>query len=185
MSYVESHMREALADHVLVPVLDTESFKGFYLKKPEGGRMMSTLILFTPEGIVFQGDLTPGRNGNVSTIGYGLGWFSKELEESYLCGKFLSQEFRVDLAQGAMKQSILEHRYSGKWSKEHARELWVNIPDGDEHDGREFYDYWTDDLNEDGADFPAYGFNLAEAGWLCAIQQRFAELINAPCAAAV
>lgn len=178
MSYIEPHMRKALSEHVLETVLESEKISAYYLKRPGQGRMMSTLILFTPEGIVLQGDLTPGQNGNVSTYGYGRGWFSGQLSGSYLCEKFLKTEFRVDLAMDAMKRSILEHRYSGKWSKDHARELWDGLPSADEHDGRRCYKYWSDDPNEDGCDFPAYGYNLAEAGWLCAIQERFAALYN-------
>lgn len=178
MSYIEPHMREALSGHVLETVLESEKVSAYYLKRPGQGRMMSTLILFTPEGIVLQGDLTPGQNGSVSTFGYGRDWFSGQLSGSYLCEKFLSKQFRVDLAIDAMKRSILEHRYSGKWSKDHARDLWEGIPDAHELDGRVCYDYWTDDLNEDGGDFPAYGYSLAEAGWLCAIQERFADLYS-------
>lgn len=179
MTYIEPHMREALAEHVLETVLESEKISAYYLKRPGQGRMMSTLILFTPEGIVLQGDLTPGQNGNVSALGYGRGWFSGRLSGGYLCEKFLNKVFRPDKAKRAIKEDIIEQRRDGSITKDRARELWNDMPDGDEHDGRLFYEFYMDELGRDGCDFPAYGYDLAEAGWLCAIQERFAALYNA------
>lgn len=89
----------ALKDHTLEQVLDTPNFKAFYLRPPGGGRMMSTLIVFTPEGIVLMGDLTPGHHGNVSALGYGLSWFAGDLSGSYLCEKFLQKSWHAELAK--------------------------------------------------------------------------------------
>lgn len=82
-------------DHVLeeIPAGD---LKAFYLKRP-GTRMGSSLILFTPEGIVIAGDMTPGR-GALSAFGYGLSWFASELGWDYLCGKFLDKEWVPEYA---------------------------------------------------------------------------------------
>ena len=180
MGYIEPHMRKALENHILVPVLEDEKIRAFYLKGPKQGRAMSTLILFTPEGIVLQGDLTPTDNGTVSTFGYGLRWFRGELSGSYLCEKFLKKVFRPDLAVARIAEEILTQRREGRISKGRAWVLWSDRPAWcDEHDGRKCYEFWSEELGNDGCDFPAYGYELGAAGWLCAIQERFAALYNA------
>ena len=81
-------LRKELADHVLeVVTLDTD-LQAFYLKREGSGRMMSTLIIFSPEGITLIGDLVPCRHGCNSALGYGLRWFSDELSPDYLQEKF-------------------------------------------------------------------------------------------------
>ena len=179
MSDIKPHMREALSGHILETVLETEKVSAYYLKRPGQGRMMSTLILFTPEGIVLQGDLTPSRNGDVSCLGYGLGWFAGKLSEDYLCSKFLDQVFVPEHAVSNMRYFILQDRREGSTTKEQARELWDSCPGADELDARAAYEFWTDEMLQDGADCPFYTYEPAAAGWLCAIQQRFAELYNA------
>jgi hypothetical protein len=181
MSYIEPHMRESLKNYVLVPLQGGKDIQAFYLKKPGDGRMMSTLILFTPEGIVLQGDLTPGRNGNVSVLGYGVGWFASDLSEDYLCEKFLQKEFIADKAKRAIQESILERRKEGSIDREKARELWYETVKQWDHnldDPHDAHAFWTECLEQDGADCPFYGYEPGEAGWLCAIQQRFATLYN-------
>lgn len=110
MSYVEFSMRDALKNHVLEEVPGSEKLQGFYMTEPGQGRAMSTLILFTPEGIVLMGDLCPNLNGAVSVYGYNLGWFSKQLSEDYLCSKFLRQEWQPVLAQSYCYDMALEVR---------------------------------------------------------------------------
>jgi len=92
---------EHLKDHYLEKVLDEPKFKAFYLKKQGYGRMESCLIMFSPEGISIHGDLCPGndvRNSGVHAYGYGLEWFAGRLSWSYLCEKFLSQDWHQELA---------------------------------------------------------------------------------------
>ena len=50
-TYVEDYMKESLKNHVLVPLLHSNvgEVRGFYLKPPGLTRMMSTLILFSPD----------------------------------------------------------------------------------------------------------------------------------------
>src|ERR1700744_5534707 len=109
-SYVEEHMRESLAGHILEPHADHEKVKAFYLRRPGDGRMMSCLILFTVEGIVIMGDLTPCHNGVISCLGYGLGWFADRKSEDYLCEKFLRKEFVPKLALESFREQILMYR---------------------------------------------------------------------------
>jgi hypothetical protein len=143
--------------------------------------MMSCLIVFTVEGIVIQGDLTPCHNGVISCGGYGLSWFAGRLSEDYLCEKFLRKEFVPELAERRFKEDLLrwrrERSKDSKYgvSKEEARSAWDAIEGmRDEMDPRGFYDLYYDTFK----DTPecGYGYNPGDAGWLCAIQQRFAAL---------
>jgi hypothetical protein len=187
MSYVEAHMRESLKDHILVPHVQTEKLSAWYLKRPKEGRMMSTLIVFTVEGIVLMGDLTPCQNGVISVLGYGVDWFGSQKSESYLCEKFLWKEFVPELAVSHMKERLCEcrrHASSGnsrlRLTKAKAREVWDeldNLMKYQELHAHAFYDLYSDVF--DDTPEGCYGYNRADAGWLCAIQQRFAELYQA------
>jgi hypothetical protein len=180
MKFVEPHMLEELKDHILVPLESGPHVKAFYLKRPNEGRMMSTLILFTPEGIVIQGDLAPSRNGNISNMGYGLNWFRGELGGEYLCEKFLERKFVSQYASEEIRREILRQRYEREIDFEKARDLWDIADMPDDFTGPVIaYDFWTQDLSQEGSDCPGYGFEPREAGWLCAIQQKFAELYQA------
>lgn len=97
----EFRFDEHLKNHILEQVLDTPKFKAFYLKNPKYGRMDSCMFLFTPEGVIICGDLCPGndkRNSGVHAYGYGLEWFAGKLSWDYLCSKFLTQEWHIQLA---------------------------------------------------------------------------------------
>lgn len=96
-TYIVQHMKESLKDHVLVEV-PTGDIRTFYLKRPEKSRMMSALLIFSPEGIIICGDLRIGDHGVVSDYGYGLDWFAGELGEDYLCSKFLKREWQSEVA---------------------------------------------------------------------------------------
>lgn len=232
----DARMRESLRDHVLEEFPAGDRIRAFYLKKPGGGRMMSTLILFTPEGIVICGDLNPhptGR-GSASCFGYGLPWFASELDGGYLCSKFLDKEWQNELAvewcmntardvlkgvhdadtkemreaseeRHARIEDLLMLRRGGpepdpelkRWTREDYRRLTAllkgmrrDLADRYEKLARdaEEWDYGWESFSEklreldprscdDGV--PGYGYPVASAGWLCAIQRRFAELYDA------
>jgi hypothetical protein len=179
MTYIDAHMKDALKDHVLIPLDAGKDMKAFYLKKPGEGRMMSTLIVFTPEGIVIQGDLTPGQNGNVSCFNYGLDWFRGDLSEGYLCGKFLETSFSREGTDENIREAIISKRREGGIDRDAARELWDERPQDEEMDERGFYDFFCDRLGDDASESIRYDYRPGEAGWLCVIQQRFAALYNA------
>ena len=40
----------------------------------------------------------------------------------------------------------------------------------------EFYEFMSDELGDDGTDLPGYDYPRGQAGWRCAVQQRYAEL---------
>lgn len=178
MSYVAAHMRKSLENHQLIQLVDLPNFQSFYLKDPSKGRMMSTLISFTPEGIVLQGDLTPSHHGDVSALGYGLNWFAQDLSEYYLCEKFLTQEFVAEYADRGMREEIIRQRREGEITKDRARELWGEVGvSGDFTGPMDAYEFWTEELGyDDGHGCPGYGYAPGKAGWLCAIQQRFSQL---------
>lgn len=192
MSYIEKHMRESLKDHKLELVLDAPRFRAFYLKRPGEGRMMSTLIVFTPEGIVVCGDLCPGHGdgasrGVISTLGYGEGWFSGKLSEDYLCEKFLnSMVWELERAQKEVRDNIeqatkelREERKSR--DNDFARDALARLRrwKAVEETRFETVEQLIDALYDNGFDTsdgpPGYGYPSADAGWLCAIQQKFAE----------
>lgn len=180
---VEPQMVGSLKDHVLEQILDTEKFQAFRMKRPGHGRNMSTLITFTPEGIVIQGDLTPGRNGNVSCIGYGLGWFRGRLSKDYLAEKFLEKNWYAEVAAADLRQHLKEIADGVEMAKpgdvEKIRELIKRCEGGDLYvesfrgDLEEIYEDW------DWESTPGWGYQPIEYAWLYAIQWKFAELYNA------
>ena len=179
MTYVAESMRRDLAGHELILISRTQQITAFYLKAP-GTRTMSTLLLFTPEGIVLQGDLTPERQGSLSDYGYGPGWFSGKLSEGYLCGKFLQEKWVPERAAEELRDP------DGEWLCDQSKkvrdrvlEIAEEIDGGDMQPGMvaEELQYLDFDLDEG---VPGYTWNPSEAGRLCAIQQRFAELYETP-----
>jgi hypothetical protein len=101
-SYVTEQIRKSLENHVL-ELVQYGVVTAYYLKEPGQGRMMSTLVTFSPEGITLSGDLTPNRSGLVSSYGYGIGWFGSEKSEGYLCEKFLDKGFVPEVAADELR----------------------------------------------------------------------------------
>lgn len=118
MSFDIKDMKEQLEGHFLVPIEGGKDVEGFYMKRSADSRMMSTLFLFTPEGIVILGDLRPGDNGVISDLGYGLDWFSGKLSERYLCEKFLQQGWHHEVAHERLKE-IADDWRAGKFKDYH------------------------------------------------------------------
>ncbi len=182
-TYVESEMVQDLKNHVLEKILDTDKFQAFRMKDPGQGRSMSTLITFTPEGIVIQGDLTPGRNGNVSCRGYGVGWFRGRLSEDYLAEKFLEKDWYAEVAATWLRRHLKEIADGIETAKPEAvkmiQALASRCEDGDlyiesfREDWEEIYEDW------DWESTPGFGYKPDEHAWLCVIQRKFAELYNA------
>jgi len=183
MSYVTANMAEALKSHVLEEIPAGEKIRAFYLKEPGQGRMMSTLFLFTPEGIVLMGDLVPDGHGSISTYGYGVGWFSNGMSENYLCSKFIPKVWVRECAVEWLKEQIaqLERGESDQDLDEAERVARAKSFRELVEDERALADYNSfhdalseidDYLVDDGA--PGVDYDPKTAGWLCALQQRFA-----------
>lgn len=176
MSYVTSNMRSAFTNHTLHVEADCPTVRAWYLRPSNGGRMQSTLIVETREGIVIMGDMCPKQNGIISTYGYGIDWFAKNrtCDEQYLCSKFLSRVFVPERGARMVREIIVELRRSGSIDKDAARDAWREVDD----EGGDFTERTAWDIcNRLGTEFDGgYDYDPSDAGWLCAIQQRFAEL---------
>lgn len=175
MSYAQPHMVEALKGHVLQEITPPGSLiRGFRMGPPDGSRRMSTLLTFSPEGIIILGDLRSGDRGLISDHDVGLGWFCGDVPENDLCEKFgLRPEWqpeaaardlrhlaqRIDPLEAIRLVGIREGIDAGAIEEDGLRQ-------GLQHLG--FDRKLVADI---GYDFP-----LADAGWLVAIQRKFAEL---------
>lgn len=199
MSYVKPHMTQALSKHALEHVSE-----GVWRMRRDFRTDYRVLITFNDEGIVIQGDigLGPSQNGICSRAGYGVGWFGKPLSEDYLCSKFLSKRWQLEAAQADIEQWILQAQHELDESKrvevegvpeeDHAETLadadfsyeeknlanWKKLRESvnEETSSKELYDEGSD-LFTDFWDYEVgHDYDLADAGWLCALQQRFAVL---------
>lgn len=188
-------MEKSLKDHVLEEIPAGE-FKAFWMRKPGTGNY-AVLLVFTPAGIVVAGDIglsTENNRGVVSDPGYGLDWFAGELGEDYLCSKFF-RDVHWDRERAAEwctahAQEVLEGEHDSEaWDGDPAETLRKNRSllardfrvltqalescsvETEDDFGRELRR-----LRHDFEDLPGRGYPSAQAGWLCAIQRRFAEL---------
>lgn len=101
---LEKHGLRILCDTRGVPGQDR--FLIVRLAEP-GTRDMSVQLTFTPEGIVIQGDFTPGNsNGVCSKAGYGARWFSDDLSVDYLAEKFLQKQWTKEAASDWLQWRI-------------------------------------------------------------------------------
>ena len=157
--------------HILEEYLRCTGCVMFSLKRP-GTRCMSTLITFTPEGIVLQGDLTPSHFGNVSAIGYGEAWLRGNCSGSYLCEKFLTKRFVPEVFIKGVRDS--QWQDDMEITKEQAESL-ASMAD----DGRQPCCI-MDEARDIGIDemecLPGYTYDPTEAEILIAIQKRFSDL---------
>ena len=192
-TYIEPHMTKSLSKHELKLVHDSDRLTYYVMSEPGTGIFL-TKIVFVDSQIVITGDIIMGHHrgvvsspeyssglsgehlGAISDPGYSLDWFSGYLSESYLCEKFLNRIWQKDAA----KETILD---------------WINNPEDYDipsnhiimlkeaisqcYSQRRLYDslyelspYYVDD------GIPGYDYPRADAGWLCVIQKRFAELYN-------
>lgn len=171
-----TRLLEEMKEHALVIVEEGPNIRAYYMKKP-GTRIMSTLITFTPEGIVLQGDLTPEHHGSVSAIGYGRDWFAGQLSPSYLCEKFLDNKWSSELAVERLRDP------ESSWRDEEADpatisrldELACEVECGQATQG-DIYDVWLELDFETADGVPGWGYDPQEAVVLVTIQRKFAEL---------
>lgn len=187
-------MRKAFEDHYLTTTCDTPDVKVFYMRQPET-RAFAVQLAFTPEGIHITGDVALGRDrsGVGTSVGCGktLGWFCGELSEGYLCEKFLTKQFQQDAAVEDARNNAEEYarqandeswddeertrctRLAGQWLT-FALELERCDDDFDAHQcAMEAYNDIDDSDSFEGL---GYDYPRTDAGWLCAIQKKFAEL---------
>lgn len=179
MSYVESHMKQVMDRCFLERMSEASDkwhFESYYLKQPNTG-CYRTLIIFTPrEGIVLTGDLmlieASAGGGVVSNCGYGKGWFASDLSEDYLCEKFFRTEWVPERAVDYIKDMLETDEDLTACQKNSIRDALIDETCGDST----MFHIWWDETFSYSPESIGYGYNLASAGWLCAIQQRFREL---------
>lgn len=174
-----------LRKHYLQPLNISGRMSSFYLRESDDSRHMSTLISFTPEGIVLQGDLTPSQPGNVSVLGYGVGWFGSKKSPYYLAEKFLSRcyeedraekeyrEYLTDMANDAWETRDIDLIQKARKLRDFVEDEWDIFRSGYHlHDSLSDFDYsLVDDGIPWGWDYPSSDFC-----WLAAIQKRFSEV---------
>jgi hypothetical protein len=204
MTYVDPHMVQALSRHVLTVFLDTEQVRVYRMARPNDSAFR-VQITCTPEGIAIQGDigLGPNQHGICSPPGYGPGWFGRRQSEGYLCSKFLAKTWQrrvvttdlarwLDDARNELRDTIDREVQCrpDETREEILADTDFNDVEGTVRSWEEIQAAWNEDETSEGelyeigsehfTDFWDYSigtdYPLADAGWLCAIQRRFAEL---------
>lgn len=159
----------------LVIVMETEQVQSYYIKQPKT-RMMSTLVTFTPEGIVLQGDFTPEHNGSASCIGYERAWFAGQLSPEYLASKFLTHKWSCEVAVEKLRwMASDEYDLDNRETRRALLEL-ANHVECSEADQSVIYERFLDLGLETADGIPGWGYDPNEAARLVAIQRKFAEL---------
>ena len=194
--------------YTLTRLTDTPAAQ-VYLMKPAGTMMGSTVFAFLEapyDYIVITGDLAPARNGVVSNMGYGLGWFLRQGPSGYLCEKFLTQEFHPELAREWLDEKAKEMReelaedmpgidLSGdseailglsdrvEDKRLHNRLVWLagllevaEQENPDELSCQGRFYDWYVDTFEESPDDEGIGYDPREAELLGELQQRFVKL---------
>jgi hypothetical protein len=161
-SYLEKHMRDALVEHKLEEITDSKSPVRAFRMFKDARRVMSCLIVSTPEGIFIQGDIAPGSSCSANQS---LEWFSRPMDEDYLCSKFLTKSFYRETALSALREHLEENP-----DHEDLKELTQN--DGDDFRDPDFQER----IYALGFEDAGYDYDSGSAGWLCAIHERFVAL---------
>lgn len=179
-TYVEPHMSASLADHELTTL---DGGKSFRMGQPGTG-IFAIHMIEVGNRLCITGDISLGANGHgvVSAPGYTFGWLGSQLSEGYLCEKFLrGNEWQWEAAVEAIQQQI-ELEDAVDWWAERTDKLkaFIAAPDWTygEPTIHEFHEFMSE-LGDDCCDLPGYDYPRIQAGWLCAIQQRFREMLIA------
>lgn len=153
---------------------DGKSTDMWYLRYPDQ-RAQSTLIIFSPEGIVITGDLCPGDNrGVVSDYGYGLSWFVQELNPYYLAGKFLRKKFVFDVADETFRAMVKDAFDNKEFSV--AEEAICEWEEVDPENPIEAVEMCRRHFGEEGCESFGMGYDPKEMKMLVATQRQFAAL---------
>lgn len=177
MTNVEPHMIESLKEHRLVEMpFVTGGVQAYWIRRPGSG-MYSLCVTFLPSRqIALSGDLTiGGRNGCVSDVGYDLAWWTSDLSEDYLCGKFLTEFWEWKQAVKDVAQRAKDCDADGEPG---LRDKWQEIADRMESEeilGVEALARAMQDADFYDNSTPGYGYHH-HGGWLTAAHQKFREL---------
>lgn len=169
---------ESVKGRILVPVLEDDGTKSsmWYLRYPDQ-RAQSTLIIFSPEGIIITGDLCPGENrGVVSDYGYGLSWFVQDLNPDYLAEKFLRKRFVFEVADQEFRETVRGYVECGDMTAELGEKALSDWGEVDPEDESEALDVCEAYFAQHGIDDFGMWYDPHEMKLLVATQRQFAEL---------
>lgn len=167
-SYIQPHQRQALDEHCLVadPTLPGEH-RTFRLVS-RGPTPKETFVRFTTGGVVIHGDIQPGLRGVISERGLRMEGFL-DLPEEALCEQFFDMRWQAEVAERDVLALIPDLPHHSN----HLMQVVAGIQAGtlDEQG-------LTTALIDLRIPSPVvggvgYDYPLADAGWLCAIRERF------------
>lgn len=148
--------------------------RAFRLDAPEDEPQMSVLITFTPEGLIIQGPLGPSGtegNGVLAARGCDITWFCKVATPEELLKPFFAR--KVYQEEAAYRDLLLLS--SGSPIDNGLRKLAEDTVLLSDQGAmmRRMLDlgFSMEVISEVGVDYP-----LGDAGWICAIHQKFTEL---------
>lgn len=177
-------MIKELSNHALEMISTKDGYPRYYKMAKPGTGIYAVYISEVARRLCITGDICFGANNNgiISDLGYEIPWFAGHLSEGYLCEKFLHREWQWEAAIEEIEWQIKEAMGDEEsWWLENAAKLqeFIKSPDCRDYTpiGEEFYDFMID-LGDDGCELPGFDYPRGEAGWLCAVQQRFAELFK-------
>lgn len=164
-----------LSKHQLVQIADKHGFQVFLLVPLNGGHVLSTILVFSPnDGIVIFGDLCPGERGVFSTKDTSLEWFAQpDLPENALCERFLKKEWNSEHAVEGLKVLM-----GAGTVADFGNDLLTALEDGD------FYEMSADDFSQKmmahglEAGEIGFGYEEDESSRLLAIQRIFAAFYS-------
>ena len=151
--------------------------KSFYLKQKATSRCYSTLLIFSPEGIIICGDFCPKMHGVISAFGYGISWFASELSLDYLCEKFLEKEWDKERSHEYLleryEEKVKEYSEDGDQEKIKAIADRLHYTALDAETYEQFFEDYEWILEEDADDIYFSWYNKTEAEFLGKIQKAF------------
>ena len=155
-------------------VASSSELRHYRLAIPGEGRIQSTDIIVTGDYTVICGDLCPGRNGVVSTLGIGLGFLSHPRSPTYLAERFLPFGWYPALAHIHL-DSFADFSEDPMFALDAVCELHGMIDDGDV---RGLSDWFTK-RGWGAEDVPGHGYEPSDLELLSLINRRFAALYAA------
>ncbi len=171
---IKAQYDKLFAQHRLELLLHNDPFSAYRLVRPEGGRINSVMIMFTPEGVVIAGDHAPCRHGVISDFGYDRKWFLSLNGPGYLATKFgLERKFQTELAEEFLNERIKELQDAGASAE--SLEPWQDLLEQVQLDmDHSSFQRALTELKEDETWNIAIGYDPRDMANLAAIQQRFA-----------
>lgn len=184
-----AHYRRMLAEHDLVPLLESGPVLAWQLRRP-GTRACLVELLFTAEGILIHGDLKPRGSAGPCGAARGLRWFVAGMGPGYLASYFLQRRWTPESAEAHIRDNIATLREGVDYTTpdrdealERCSRLEQMVKDGEGLSGElDYQTVWIPEWEEDGSDFewdyPPSAYDLSEFATLAAIHERFRELFR-------